>query len=166
MFCVFWWHRAESAVLDGEANLHAEIFHFHTVDQLTSSQGGKKEKKNTDRRTWKHTQSLMNISYTHVQHVDTGRTLCGPLAVCITGCFKANYNKNKQAKHFLWCPLPRTILGPRPEAIRGRGDTGASVGGEEEADTEKVLKVCFYGRYFTFMASIKRQLQPAPSPRW
>lgn len=126
----------------------------------------KKEKKNTDRRTWKHTQSLMNISYTHVRHVDTGRTLCGPLAVCITGCFKANYNKNKQSKHFLWCPLPRTILGPRPETIRGRGDTGASVGGEEEAETEKVLKVCFCGRYFTFMASIKQQLQPAPSPRW
>lgn len=115
--------------------------------------------------TWKHTQSLMNISYTHVGHVDTGSTLCGPLAVCITGCFKANYNKNKQAKHFLWCLLPRTILGPRPETIRGRGDTGASVGGEEEGETEKVLKVCFCGRYFTFTASINQQLQLAPSPR-
>lgn len=155
-----WWHRAERAVLDGEANSHTESFHFHTADQLTSSQGEKKEKKNTGWRTWKHTQSLMNISYTHIRHVDTGSTLCGPLAGCITGCFKANYNKNKQAKHFLWCPLPRTISGLRPETIRGRSDTGASAGGEEEGETEKVLKVCFCGRYFTFTASITRQLQP------
>lgn len=122
-----------------------------------------REKKQTD--TWKHTQSLMNISYTHVRHVDTGSTLCGPLAVCITGCFKANYNKNKQAKRFLWCLLPRTILGPRPETIRGRGDTGASVGGKEEGETEKVVKVCFCGRYFISTSSINRQLQLVPSSR-
>lgn len=40
----------------------------------------------------------------------------------------------------MWCPLPRTMLEPRPETIRGRGDT-EGLGGREASAGEKLLKV-------------------------
>lgn len=76
-------------ILDGKTNTELG---FHTADRLL-----------------RQTLPISHEDVIHTQRrVDTGPALCGPLAARITGRFKANYYKNKLAKHFLWCPLPRT----------------------------------------------------------
>lgn len=127
-------------ILDGKTFSHYCLTHTLTCGKLPFSHAWsphlltEKKKKHSQTHMKTHTISHEHIihAHTHTWIVDTGSTLCGPLAVCITGRFKANYYKNKHAKHFLWCPLPRTTLRPSPETIRGRGDTEASTGGAEE----------------------------------